>query len=158
VEIKNPKNCSQDEIRQFAAMVTAGGEVDLSLLNKGLMRAYILAFEDDGEKPVAVGALKNPLVSYKKKIFTKSSSGLNANEPWLEMGWFYTIPEARKQGHAFKIMKALCSEAYGKKVYATVRSDNKAAQALLNKAGFKRIGEKYASTRGNYELSLFICT
>lgn len=152
---KKPSNCSPDEIRDFVALVSQGGEVPAAGLSRRVNAAAQLVFLRIGARLYGVAALKNPNPGYRAKIIAASGVDLPPDSFPYELGWVFVSPEARRQGHSQSLSQAALSLAAGRGVFATSRKDNVAMHSTLAKLGFVPSGSAYASQQGGYCLQLF---
>lgn len=152
-----PSKCSAAEIEAFVKLASAGREVQESNIERGVRRAKYLLWIDDGDiAPCAVAALKNPFPSYRRGIFEKARSPLQAADFPLEFGYAVTDKRCRRRGHGRSLMRKALELAQVQGVYATVRLDNKGMQKILEDHGFKRSGGEYGSTNRDAALVLFV--
>ncbi|WP_444906684.1 GNAT family N-acetyltransferase [Microbulbifer sp. SSSA008] len=152
--IKNPEDCSESEIRVFEKFVIEGGEVSTVGLRQRIYQAEKLIFIKDDNQFIAIGALKNPKVSYKEKIFKKSNAQ-DQSEYKYELGWLYVVSSARGKGYGRELMQAILYGLSKSTCFATTRENNSHMHYLLEKFGFSRMGKPYKSTKGEYTLVLY---
>lgn len=151
-KIGNAKEFTKDEIKAFKNIMINAGEVSSETFDGLIAKNPILLFYPNTKDIEAVGALKKPHESYKKKVFLKSDSKENKDQYEFELGWIVCLKEEKGIGQ--KITSALA--AYKPKQYATVRKENAKMNHILQKFGFKKVGKSYRSERGNYENNLYI--
>lgn len=141
---------SKAEIDSFKKIVIDAGEVSENKFDVLLKKEPILIFIPDTENIKAVGALKIPNDSYKKKVFINSRS----NEKWdtfsFELGWIVSLIQGNGK-HLVEILSKVTDN-----IYATVREENNAMKNILEKYGFEKSGQSYKSERGNYDIELYI--
>ena len=68
----------------------------------------------------------------------------------------FIIPSARGRRLSRDLTQAALSAAGNAGVFATSRTDNLGMHATLGRFGFAQSGSSYMSTRGNYQLQLFV--
>lgn len=142
---KTPQQCSDGEIQDFVAFVTAGGEVTTDGLKLRVCRASLLLFARQGDCLKAIAALKNPSKNHRSKVFGSAGvSSRTINFP-LELGWVYVLPSSRGQKVANRLVSASVQHASTKGVFATTRSDNVAMLCALKANQFVVAGESYRS-------------
>lgn len=151
--VKSPKGCNLTELELFQSFVVEGGEVSSVGLSDRILRAEKLCFINDGDC-VAVGAIKNPSIGYKTRIFEKARVSGPSNYPY-ELGWLFVSTSARRKGYGRAAMEALMASLSGKACYATTREDNNDMHRLLVRFGFSRCGQPYKSNNGDYDLVLY---
>ena len=72
IVVKKPSKCTKSELDLFEALVRKGHEVSGEGLRDRIKKAKWLVFLFESDKTLAgVAALKEPNVSYKKKVFKK---------------------------------------------------------------------------------------
>ena len=150
--IGNAREFSKDEIEAFKQIVIKAGEVSSEAFDGLISKDPVLLFYPDTKNIEAVGALKKPNESYKKKVFEKSESQVNRHNYAFELGWIVCLKEEKGIGQ--KITSALA--IYKPKQYATVRKENAKMNHILQKFGFTQVGKSYKSDRGNYENNLYL--
>lgn len=153
--VKQPGECSDQEINEFVGLVNQGGEVDPDGLEERVRRAKKLLFLRDSSL-VAVSAIKRFYQQYKNSVFTKAGCSNIAGSYKLEMGWMYVKPESRGKGFGRKLLEEMISQLSGVNYYTTVRSDNQIMQHMLSSHGFTKAGMEYPSSRGNNKIILYI--
>lgn len=154
---KVPAECTDAEIGDFIAFVRAGEEVAGDDLDARVRRAFRLGFlRCEKGCLLSIAALKHPADSYRVKVARSAGIDLSASSYLYEFGWVYTLPSARKAGHAQRISTCVLATANDQAVFATSRTDNGSMQPLLEKLGFSAAGAAYPSTRGAYKLQLFV--
>lgn len=151
-----PDSFSEAELQDFIALVRAGGEVNGTVLESNVRNAKCLVFLHQGDCLSGIAALKNPLLSYRKKIEKKSCEKIKAPEYPFELGYVFVLPSARRKGFSVELTSAALSAADGKGVFATTRVNNDGMQATLKKFGFAKGGSAYASGKGDHQLQLFL--
>lgn len=150
-QVNSPRNISDDLINKLVVLVAKGGEVAMDVVHRNIKNSSIIAWAESDNKPIAVGVLKNPVDSYRQKVFQSAGKPELANRYKLELGYIYVEPEFRSQGLASDIVKQL-SRA---NVYATTRENNSKMNSILQNAGFTQTGNPYASARGDYNIILW---
>lgn len=141
---------SKAEIDRFKKIVIDAGEVSENTFNGLLKKEPILLFIPDTENIKAVGALKVPNDSYKKKVFTNSISNEKSDTFSFELGWIVSLIP----GNGKKLVEILSKVTDN--IYATVREENNAMKHILEKYDFEKSGQSYKSDRDNYDIELYI--
>jgi len=155
--IKKPKECSEQELKDFYDFIVRGGEVNPGGLENRIKKAYLLGFCYNKNELVSISALKQANVLYRDRVFKSSRlSGNLAHEYTIESGWYFTKPDYRRQGISLHLLQEMLRSADEEKIFATVRTENKAARSLVKKEGFKQAGIPFKSSRGDYFLQLFV--
>jgi GNAT superfamily N-acetyltransferase len=151
-----PNDCSPIELDDFMALVLAGGEVSKEGLEGRVRSAASLVFLGLGCCLSGVAALKSPEPHYRKDVSRKSGIELSEADFPYELGWVFVMPHARGRGFSADLTRMALSCAPEAGVFATSRADNAAMHATLAKFGFAEAGRTWPSTRGDYNLKLFI--
>ena len=146
---------SQEQLQQIHQLIGAGGEVSSDAIAGGIQRSQLVAFAEDNGKVIAVTVMKTPLNSYKTSVFAKAGVPELANSYAYESGYSYTDPAYRSTGVSARLHRQLFQTA-GEPLFATVRSDNRVALLGLQRLGFAPVGEPFASSRGDYTITLLI--
>jgi len=151
-----PNECSDKEIEDFAALVAAGGEVELEGLEARVRSAICLVFLSLGPCLVGVAGLKKPSERHRKEVSDASGVSLPAAQVPYELGWVFVMPSARGKRFSVELTRAAVDAAAGAGLFATSRTDNANMHATLMKFGFKEVGKKWRSKRGRHSLMLFM--
>ena len=154
--IKVPAKCTKQQLNDFKKFVELGGEVTGSGLITRISNAYLLGFHYENGKLAAIAAIKKPLQSYIKKVFGKAGLQQKIVKYPLELGWIYTHQNFRRRGYCAKLVNKMYYAAGKKGTFSTTRINNVGMQKGLVKFGFKKVGRPYSSSRGNYQLVLFV--
>lgn len=151
-----PTDCPVGIIDAFLKLVESGGEVIGNSLRDRIKKSELLAFCQDGEHLVAVGALKNPARTYKENIFIKAGHPEECENFKYEFGYLYVEENYREKGVGKKILAALLEKTEMNEVFVTVREENTIMVSFLKKYGFKKLGHSYKSERGDYQLGCYV--
>jgi len=147
--IKQPSGCTVQEIRGFATLVEAGGEVELSGLQERIDRAFLLGFATDDNEIVAVAAVKQPAQSHVRHVFTSSKTSLFADDYQFEYGWAFTTPARRGQHLAYRLLEGLLASTENRRIWASTRETNKIIQNVLRRSGFLQTGQPFRGRNEN---------
>jgi GNAT superfamily N-acetyltransferase len=153
---RHPNDCSPSELHDFMALVLAGGEVSKEGLEDRVRSAASLVFLGLGCCLSGVAALKSPEPHYRKEVSRKSGFELTEADFPYELGWVFVMPHARGRGFSADLTRMALSCALEVGVFATSRVDNAAMHATLAKSRFVQVGLTWPSTRGDYNLKLFM--
>jgi len=151
--IKNPEECTSKEIDAFQKLVLEGGEVASHGLRDRIEQAKMLILINDPDC-VAVGAIKNPNVGYKLRVFEKAGAPEKCTKFNYELGWIYVASSARGQGLGHKLMQAVVGFLGDSTCYATTRENNDSMHHILPQYSFNKLGSAYPSNNG-YSLVLY---
>jgi GNAT superfamily N-acetyltransferase len=145
---------SEDQVRSY----TFDGLID--------KKPILCMFFNEQSKLIACGALKIPYCSHKEEVFSNAKASCNASDFEYEMGW--DVVEKNHRGNGLQselISKRLeyAKQLGVKKVYATIQEDNEVSKNNnerskhnYEKHGFIREGEPFESSRGKYNIVLYI--
>lgn len=153
---RSPGDCHDTEIKDFMALVLAGGEVNAEGLETRIRSAVSLVFLTVGCCLCGVAALKRPEGRYRKRVSSNSGIALPEREFPYELGWLFIMPSAREQRFSVDLTREALAGAGTEGVFATSRTDNASMHATLAKFHFLSSGHPWASARGNYQLQLFL--
>lgn len=153
---RSPGDCHDSEIKDFMALVLAGGEVTPNGLEDRIRSAVSLVFLTIGCCLCGVAALKRPEASYQRQVSSKSGVPLPEREFSYELGWLFIMPSARGRRFSVDLTRVALSGVATDGVFATSRTDNAGMHATLAKFGFLSAGRPWASARGDHQLQLFI--
>jgi len=156
IAVKKPNECSETELKDFAAFVCAGGEVTAAGLGERIRKAEALVFLSQEGCLKGIAAIKNPEREYKNGVFQKAHATVQASEFPFELGWVFVLPSSRLAGLSHKLVKSALAAASGRRLFATSHSNNIHMHKVLKAHGFSCHGEAYLSGRCNRELLLFI--
>jgi hypothetical protein len=156
VVTKSPEECHLTEINDFMALVLAGGEVSKVGLEGRVRSASALVFLSIGCCLSGVAALKRPEPHYREGVSSHSGVDLAEVDFPYELGWVFVMPHARGRKFSIDLTQVALSKADNGGVFATSRSDNTAMHSTLKKFEFAAIGRSWPSTRGDYDLKLFL--
>ena len=153
---RSPSECSENEIKDFMALVLAGGEVAAKGFQNRVSSAVSLVFLTIGCCLCGVAALKRPEASYRKRVSCSSDRLLTEQAFPYELGWVFVMPSAR--GHKFSVdlTREALAGAGTHGVFATSRTDNVVMHATLKKFDVLPVGRPWNSRHGDHELQLFV--
>jgi hypothetical protein len=156
VLVREPRECTANELDDFKALVLAGGEVIQEGLEGRIRSAVRLVFLSVGCCLRGIAALKRPLQSYRNGVAAESGVPLSEKDYPFELGWVFLMPSARGRKFSLDLTLAALTAADGCGAFATSRTDNIGMHATLARCGFLTAGKPYASGRGNHQLQLFV--
>jgi hypothetical protein len=154
-KVGEPSAFSDDELAEFAHLVSTGGKVSMIGLPGRLRKAHLLAtLRGAMGNLLATAGLKCPEPAYRERVSTKSGIQLLSKTYPLELGWVVVLPSARG-GKSFLLCSPLLEAARSHGVFATTGTENGRMQSTLGKLGFEREGEVWDSAEGDEQLCLF---
>ncbi len=155
--IKPPSDCDATELDAFEALVRTGGEVTEAGLRQRITNASHLLFLYDSFGVLAgVSALKHPNKDYRTNVFQRAQATSSAASYPVELGWVFVAPSHQGQHLSRPLVEQLLPYAAVSLVYATTRADNEWMQRTLVRYGFHQNGSPYRSSRGDYDLALYV--
>lgn len=149
--IKSPTECSALELDTFERMTNEGGQVSPLGLRTRIEQAEKLIFIWRGEACVAIAGLKNPVQTYKTKVFKAAGMANQIGEYKFEIGYLY----ANVKGVGNHLMQGVLDASEGSITFATTQDTNAVMQHLLPKFGFRKLGDSYLNNKKEYYLGLF---
>jgi predicted GNAT family N-acyltransferase len=144
-----PNNISKDLLGQLLELIETGSQVDPEGLEERLMNADLIALLVDKDKIVTTATLKNPLTSYRNKVFKSAGVDSDKENYKKEIGYIVTHPDYEGQKLCQKLLSELVSKIDTQNIFATTRKPSMAH--ILTKYGFKKSGTTY-----NKDLDLLI--
>jgi predicted GNAT family N-acyltransferase len=143
-----PDNISKDLLAQLLKLIETGSQVDPEGLEERIMNAELIALLVDNDKIVTTATLKNPLISYRNKVF-KSAGVDNDKENYKkEIGYIVTHPDYEGKKLCQQLLKEFIPDIDTHNIFATTRKPS--MSYILGKYGFKKSGITY-----NKDLDLF---
>jgi GNAT superfamily N-acetyltransferase len=142
-------------LADFENLVIEGGTVDPQGLTERIRDASRLLFlRESNGRLVGVGALKQPLLSYRSRVFRQARTAVSAVEYPIELGWIAVAKSHQRRGLWRRIIRQLISLAENENLFATTRADARTMRFAAD-YGFKPAGKPYPSGRG-YDLVLYL--
>jgi hypothetical protein len=154
VHVQAPAQISPETLQALAQLIAEGSEVNMGMVARNLQNAVTIAWSERDGQPVGVMVLKRPVPAYRDKVFDASGVGEQASQYNVEIGYVYVVPEERTTGTSMRLGRAMLA-AMPPKVFATTRENNSTINKLLTFLRFQRLGNPYASARGDYQLLLW---
>ena len=155
-QLGKAESFSEVEKNRFREIVISAEQVAEATFDGLMKNNPILLFIPNTTAIKAVGALKIPNESYKKKVFSNSKTTENPENYEYELGWIVS----KSKGCGKRIVEILTSVAVEKysinpNIYTTVKEDNEKMKHILEKYGFKKSG-CFKSDRGEYNVELYL--
>ncbi|MCS4238295.1 putative GNAT family N-acyltransferase [Myroides gitamensis] len=144
--VKEPINCSKEELELFYNKVVKGGKVELVGLQERIKNCELLGFCYYNKELIGISAIKIPNNSYKLRIIEKSKINRIADELTFEIGYSFTEEEHRRKGLSKRIKFNLLEHLKSRKgiVFSTTAIGS--SQNFLIENGFKNYGKSYDGT------------
>lgn len=151
--LKHPTNCSIEEIKSFKELVELNEQVNAQRVPEAKLLAFL---HNEHGQLIAVGAIKNPTLQYREKVFLTKAGVTHESENWpmFEIGFFSILPDFQRKGLGRHILQTLLNEMPKTSLFAT--TGNTGMKNLLMEQGFTITGNSWSPQRGNAPLSLFI--
>jgi GNAT superfamily N-acetyltransferase len=105
---------------------------------------------------LAVGGIKVPASKGRQRKFELSGASVPFQDYPVELGWVFVDEAHRQRKLSGRVVDALLPHFRGQNCYARSKESRHAMHATLNKRGFKRVGEPYASDLADENILLFI--
>lgn len=153
---RKPSECSENQIHAFAALVRAGDEIDVAGLCRRIRAAERLVFLMVDDQLCGSASLKRPLPRYRERVASQSGQPLPQSTFPFEIGWVFVTPAARGRKLSVELTRCALEAAGANGVFATSRTDNAAMHATLRRFGFDPAGLPWQSSRGHYDLRVFL--
>jgi predicted GNAT family N-acyltransferase len=137
--IDTPDKISKALLGQLLDLVETGSQVDPEGLEERIMNAELIAVMVDNDKIVTTATLKNPLTSYRNKIF--KSAGVDGDKENFkkEIGYIVTHPKYEGQKLCQKLLTEFMPHIDRNNIFATTRKPSMVH--ILTKFGFKKSGD-----------------
>ena len=148
-----PSSFRQQTLTRIADLIASGNETNGRNINRNLQNAHAIAFARVDGNPVGVIVVKQPVATYKTKVFAAAGVAELDAKFKLELGYVMINPQYRGQGVAQKLTGLI--KGIGEPMYATTRSNNAAMIHILQSIGFAKTGTAYQGESGS-ELTLWI--
>lgn len=138
--IAQPKDIKADHLKQILDLIIKGGQVNPDGLQVKILRADLVAYILQDDHVICTATLKNPYLSYRKKIFN-SAQAKSSSEYNKELGYIVTNPNFENKGHCQKLIKTFFNKISEHSIYATTRKPSMVH--ILGKFGFSQTGKIY---------------
>ena len=156
VVVKTPSSCTDSEIAAFCSLVRQIGEADPGGLENRVRSALALVFLHRDGQLAGIAALRAPGEPYKAAIFHLSGVDADPAAYGADIGWVF-VPESHRGKHLSRLLvDAALSRAKGINVFAISKPSNAPMNRTLEHFGFARAGRPWYSSRGNYDLVLYV--
>lgn len=142
-EIKKPSECTKAELEAFAKLVTEGGQVGRSGLERLIRRAKLLGFAYEGNELVSISAVKRSSWLYIRDVFAKANEPDEAIDYKYEVGWGFTRPEYRNRGIHECMVDLMLENMRGTNLFLTTGINNRPVSAIFTKRQFQKCGSPY---------------
>ena len=157
-EYRPPAQIPTDQLRDIVQLISEGGEVDNKTLWAKLNNAIMIGYAAADDVIVATGALKKPHDSISDNAFVKAGADAKYEDYPYELGYLFVKESHRGAFIASRIGNTLCKMYSHANIYSTLRSDNRVARLLIERAGFTQSGTSFMSRNGKDMLMLYIRT
>ena len=155
IEYKQPDQLRPDEINQFVEFVKEYGHIpNINNIRTGVRNAEVLFRKFNGSTLLGIAAVKRPLASYKKRIFTSVGSRYDYKSFALELGYIAVRPDHTGRGIGDSLIKIAVVRIANRAAFATSRESNNWTSKHLAKYGFVQEDKSYGE--GSDKFLLFI--
>jgi predicted GNAT family N-acyltransferase len=142
--IKEPSECTKEELESFKNLVLYGGQVDPIGLEDRIKKCRFLAFcYSDNEELIGVSAVKQKNKNSVQNVMKKAGAS-DSEIPTIELGYSVTKAEYRSKGINRQLNDELLDKVKGEKIYAT--TDNDTMRKYLQEKGFNKKGKSFIGT------------
>jgi len=152
--VSSPENINQEVMSHLVDLIAAGSEVGGDKVVRNLQNAANIAYATADGKTVGVIVLKNPLNSYRTKVFTAAGVPELAAKYDQELGYTYVDPAYRDRGVGIFLCRKM-SQTITAPIFATTRETNTIINKILQIGRFQKTGHSYQSERGAGNLLLW---
>lgn len=150
---RSPSELTGAELAAFKDLVLLSDEVEKNGLDERIASARLLATVSVGSRLAAVGAIKQ---AEAHRLTVMKASGFDLPDTCRhELGWVSVLPDVRGMGLGSFVTKFLVRES-AEPLWATTRVANTTMHSILNECGFLKEGRAFKSTRGYYDLLLWV--
>lgn len=140
--VVNPKFISSEILNQIINLVIDGGQIQHGLLKDNLLKSEYIAYIIEDDKVVTSATLKNPLKSYRDRVYQQSKSNLESLNQ-RELGYIVTHKEFRGKGYCTNLLNEFQEYFNNQNLFATTRKESMIH--ILKKYNFRIVGETYKS-------------
>jgi predicted GNAT family N-acyltransferase len=149
--IKRPSEVTENEMKQIVELVMDGGQIqgNSAVLKSRLDSSEYISFIKDEDKIVSTATLKNPVDSYRKKVFKSANVESLEKVYKYELGYIVTVKDREGEKLCQSLLTTIYPIISEYKMFATTRKES--VKHILGKFGFKIAGNNY-----NEDLSLLI--
>lgn len=136
-----PKDIPKEWLPELLKLIIEGGQVHEDYAKRGIERADLIAVATHSNDIVSMAVMKNPLKSYRDKVFEEAKAKEQPVDYSLELGYIVTKQgfEGRKICQA--LLSLIMSKYKGRMVFATTRKPEMVH--ILKKYGFEISGSQY---------------
>lgn len=143
IYIKNPDECSENELIDFHKKVIKSGKVSLIGLLARIKNCELLAFCYFENNLIGVSSIKKPNQSYLEDIISKAKLDRKYSDLNFEIGYSFTELEFRKNGISKELKQNLLERMKSKKGIIFSTTAIPTSQKFLKENGFEKRGESY---------------
>lgn len=143
-----PNNISKVLLGELLELIETGSQVDPEGLEERVMNAELIALLIVDDKIVTTATLKNPLTSYRNKVFKSAGVDYDKENYKKEIGYIVTHPDYEGRKLCQQLLKEFIPAVNTHNIFATTRKPSMAH--ILGKYGFTKSGITY-----NKDLNLF---
>ncbi|WP_159728009.1 hypothetical protein [Sphingobacterium sp. 18053] len=139
--IERPENIDKILLDQLIDLIEQGGQVQRSYIEKGIENADLIALLVENNVIISSATLKNPLKSYKERVFQQAGVGKFNKEGLKELGYIVTNSKYEGQRLCQKLLNEFLKKIHTNQIFATTRKESMIH--ILEKFEFKKMGQSY---------------
>lgn len=139
--IDKPINIDKDLLNQLIDLVENGEQVQRNYIERGIETADLIAIYVLDGMILSAATLKNPLKSYRDKVFQLAKAENSNKKDLQELGYIITNSKYEGQKFCQKLLYEFFKTIGDRQMFATTRKPSMAH--ILSKFGFKKIGDTY---------------
>lgn len=148
-----PEKISPAVLDQIQHLIKEGAAVGPAHMKDNLGNAFLIGYAmDQDSRVIGTVTLKHPKAVYRKKIETLT--GLDLSEH-LERGYTSVAAKWRSFGIADVLIKGLTERSAGRKIYVTIRMDNRPALELTYKNRMV-LAATFFNQKTRHEIGVFL--
>jgi|SRR5690606_7494044 len=141
IVIDKPSNIDKHLLNQLIDLVDNGGQVQRNYIERGIETADLIALYVLNGVILSSATLKNPLKSYKERVFELAQVDKLNIDTLQELGYIITNPEYEGQKLCQHLLTEFLKIIGEKQMFATTRKPSMVH--ILSKFGFEKIGHTY---------------
>ncbi|MBB6479351.1 GNAT family N-acetyltransferase [Spirochaeta isovalerica] len=150
VIVKNPDECSAEELELFRSFLLCRPDINIQNLEKRIAGAGKLAFAFSEGKPAGISALKRAKKGFRRRLLEAQDPVVFTGLPPVELGWLYVDESFRGQGVGSSLVSALCNEKPRLPVFSLTTADNTSMRRILHSNSFSYHTDIFMPGRNSY--------
>lgn len=147
--IDNPKNINKEILDKIIDLVCHGNQVERRFIEAGIKSSEFIAITLENDNVVTTATLKNPILSYRNKVFKLANVNDVKDGYFKELGYIVTHPNYEGRKLCQELLKRFIPYIDKENVFATTRKTSMIH--ILGKFAFTKVGNTY-----NHDLNLLV--